>query len=260
MSSQATGTYSVSAPGATATPATAVLTDGGTINFNLTYASNLQYFGYWRDALTGSTAEIADQANLTMVDTNFIIAMDPLNAVLICDDCDVGVDASGWATRKAGIETQEANFPGTAHFMIDLGDGNADGILDFRGIAGFALPANVDWVGMECYPALGWASCQANLDALRPLLPANGGAWVFLPTETDYGPEDQLVSNAQEMYDGAKQDPAVVGMIGFVWTNTILCPPDDCTKTFATKELPNLLAKMRCISHDITGLGTPSGC
>jgi hypothetical protein len=260
VSSQPTGTYSVSAPGATATPANAVLVDGGTVTFTLTYSSNLQYFGYWRDALTGSTAEIQDQANISMVDTQLILAINPLNAVMICDDCDVGVSASQWASRKQGIETQEAMFPGTAHFMIDLGDGNADGMLDFRGIPGFALPAGVDWVGLECYPAFGWASCQANLDALKPLLPANGRAWVFIPTETDYAAESVLVSNAQDMYDGASQDPTVVGMIGFVWTNTILCPPDDCTKVFATKELPTLLAKMRCISHSITGLGAPSGC
>jgi hypothetical protein len=80
-------------------------------------------------------------------------------------------------------------------------------------------------------------------------LPVNGQAWVFVPTETEYGAENALAANAQDMFDGASHDPTVVGMIGFVWTNAILCPPADRTHVFTTKELPTLLAKMRCISH-----------
>jgi len=223
-------------------------------------ASHLAYFGYWRDALTGSAPEIQDHANISLVDDAMgNIAITPIGGVNVCDDCDVGgLSTDQWNARKAQIEATESLYPGTAHFMITLGDGNGDGHLDFQGIPGFALPAGVDWIGLECYPVLGWASCQANIDLLKPLLPGNGRFWVLVPTETEYGAEDTLIANARDMFAGSEAEPLVIGMIGFVWTNALLCPPADCTQVFATKELPALLPVMKCIGRAITQGGDPS--
>ena len=225
-------------------------------------AAPLAYFGYWRDALTGSTAEIQDHANISLVDDpagNILIT--PISGVNLCDDCDVGgLSADQWTARKAQIEASEPSYPNTQHFMITLGDGNADGHLDFQGIPGFTLPAGVDWVGLECYPVLGWASCMANIAQLEPLMPPNGKFWLLVPAETEYGSESTLVANAREMYEGAKTNPQVVGLIGFVWTNAILCPPADCTHVFATKQLPALLSEMKCIGQAITKPGSPTSC
>jgi len=138
-----------------------------------------------------------------------------------------------------------------AHLMINLADGDANGVLDFRGIPGFTLPRGVDWVGLECYT--GAANCKANMDALRPLLPANGRTWIITAGTTGYGTESYLVADAQAMYDWASIDPAVIGMLGFVWSKSILCPPD-CTHP-AVKELPLLLAKYRQLGDLITGRG-----
>src|SRR5438552_3809616 len=85
----------------------------------------LAYFGYWRDALTGSTAEIQDHANISLVDDpagNILVT--PIAGVNLCDDCDVGgLSANQWATRKSQIEATEASYPNAHHFMITLGDG-----------------------------------------------------------------------------------------------------------------------------------------
>ena len=222
-------------------------------------ARPLAYFGYWRDALTGSTAEIQDHANVSLVDDTDRIWINPLNSVIVCDDCDV-LPSSQWPARKAQVEAAVASYPSASHFLINLGDGNADGRLDFQDISGFTLPTGVDWVGLECYPRLGWAGCKANLDLLKPLMPANGRFWILMPTETEYGGEDALVANARDLYTGAKSEPLVIGMIGFVWTNAILCPPADCSHVFATKELPALLTEMKCIGRAITKPGSPTDC
>ena len=63
------------------------------------------------------------------------------------------------------------------------------------------------------------------------------------------------VSASHDLYEGAKAEPTVVGLIGFVWTNAVLCPPADCTQVFATKQLPSLLAEMKCIGQTITRPG-----
>ena len=224
-------------------------------------ARPLQYFGYWRDALTGSTAEIQDHANISLVDDTDHILLSPIGGVILCDDCDVGgLSANQWSDRKSQVEAAEASYPSASHFLINLGDGNGDGKLDFQGIPGFTLPAGVDWIGLECYPALGWTGCKANLDLLVPLLPPNGRFWILMPTETEYGNEATLVANAHELYTGAKSEPLVVGMIGFVWTNALLCPPADCAHVFATKELPALLSEMECIGRAITQPGSPLDC
>lgn len=83
---------------------------------------------------------------------------------------------------------------------------------------------------------LGWSSCAANIALLKPLMPAAGRFWVLIPAETEYG------------------------LIGFVWTNAILCPPADCTQVFATKQLPSLLSEMKCIGQAITKPGSPTSC
>jgi hypothetical protein len=225
-------------------------------------AAPLAYFGYWRDALTGSTAEIQDHANISLVDDSVgNILITPISGVNLCDDCDVGgLSTDQWATRKSQIEASETSYPSAHHFMITLGDGNGDGHLDFQGIPGFALPAGIDWVGLECYPVLGWSSCKANIEQLEPLMPSNGRFWVLIPAETEYGSEDALVANAREMYEGARAEPLVVGLIGFVWTNAILCPPADCTQVFATKQLPALASEMKCIGQAITRPGSPTSC
>ena len=105
-----------------------------------------------------------------------------------------------------------------------------------------------------------YPSAQHNIALLKPLMPANGRFWVLIPTETEYGSESTLVTNARDMYNGARAEPMVIGLIGFVWTNAILCPPADCTQVFATKQLPSLLSEMKCIGQAITKPGSPTSC
>jgi hypothetical protein len=188
----------------------------------------------------------------------------PLQAVVVRDDADAsayGYCASnpcpngiidGWNAVKAqaesdgdGIRAQHPN----AHIMINLADGDANGQLDFQTIPGFTLPRGVDWVGLECYT--GAANCQANMNVVRGLLPPGGKAWVLTAGVDTYGTQDALVTDAQAMFDWAHADQDVIGIIVFVWSNQILCPPD-CT-SLAVKQLPNLLAKYRAIGDIITG-------
>ncbi len=248
---------------------------------------SLQYFGYWRDSdLHNFVCQIQDHMNFSMtgdsqgeVDlaasygvANFGLvaptagAPPPLNVALLRDDADASAYgycasnpcpngiADGWAAIKAQIESDGDNVHATnpsAHLMINLADGDANGVLDFQGIPGFTLPRGVDWVGLECYT--GAANCQANMNVLRPLLPPGGKAWVIAAGVNSYGTESWLVSDAQAQFAWASADPDLIGMIVFVWSNAILCPPD-CT-SLAVKEMPDLLAEFRMIGDTITGRG-----
>jgi hypothetical protein len=250
------------------------------------HGGTLQYFGYWRDSeIQNTVCQHQDHSNYTMTaDGQSIVdfaatfgvanfgftaptggaSPAPLSAIVLRDDADsssYGYCASnpcpggiidGWNAIKAQVETAgdmtRAQHPG-AHLMINLADGDANGQLDFQTIPGFTLPRGVDWVGMECYT--GSANCQANMNVLRPLLPPGGRVWVLPAGTNAYGTEDYLVNDANAMYAWSNADPAVIGMIVFVWSNRILCPPD-CT-SLATHEMPNLLATYRRIGKSITG-------
>src|SRR5205823_91477 len=105
------------------------------------------------------------------------------------------------------------------------------------------------WVGLECYT--GAANCQANLNVLKPLLPAGARTWIITAGTSGFGTESYLVQDAQAMYDFARADPSVIGIIAFVWSKEILCPPD--CQALAVKQMPLLLAKYREIGDAITG-------
>ena len=260
---------------------------GGCVTCGGGGAGTLQYFGYWRDSdIQNFVCQIQDHVSFSMTsDTQGIVdaaasygvanfgllaptsgTPAPLQAVVVRDDADAaawgwcsanpcpGGIADGWAAVKAQAEaegdTLRASHP-NAHVMINLADGNADGVLDFQGIPGFTLPRGVDWVGLECYT--GATGCQANLNVLRPLLPAGSRAWVLTAATSGYGNEAWLVADAQAMYDWTKADSAVIGLMAFVWSKSILCPPD--CNALAVKEMPTLLAKYREIGDLITGRG-----
>jgi hypothetical protein len=246
----------------------------------------LQYFGYWRDSdIQNTVCQIQDHVNYSMTNdgqsiVDFAATFDvpnfgltvptggspaPVQAVVVRDDADVGAWGycgsnpcpngiiDGWNAVKAQAESDGAMIRAShpnAHIMINLGDGNADGKLDFQGIPGFTLPNGVDWIGLECYT--GAANCQANMNVLRPLLPAGARTWVITNgVAASAADESGLVADMQANFDWAHADPAVIGLIGFVWTNKILCPPD-CT-SLAVHELAGLTAKYREIGDIITG-------
>ena len=250
-------------------------------------ASTLKYFGYWRDSdLQNLVCQVQDHVNFSMTSDSQLIVdraasygvanwgftvpdggtPAPLGAIVLRDDADASAYgwcsthscpngiADGWAAVKAQAETEgdstRAMHP-NAHLMINLADGDANGKLDFQTIPGFTLPRGVDWVGLECYT--GAANCKANMDVLRPLLPANGRVWVITAGTSGFGTEAWLVADAQAMYDWTRKDPAVIGLLAFVWSKSLLCPPD-CS-TLAVKEMPLLLAKYREIGDKITGRG-----
>jgi hypothetical protein len=245
----------------------------------------LCYFGYWRDSdIQNYVCQIQDHANFSMtgdsqaeIDLAATYAVGnfgllaptkggppPLDVTVLRDDADASAYgwcamnpcpngiADGWAAVKAQIESDgdavKAQHP-NAHLMINLADGDANGALDFQTIPGFTLPRGVDWVGLECYT--GAPNCQANAKLVEPLLPPGGRLWVIAAGTNGYGTEDFLVADAQANYDWASADPAVIGMMAFVWSNTILCPPD--CMSLAVKEMPNLLAKFRQLGDQITG-------
>jgi hypothetical protein len=245
----------------------------------------LQYFGYWRDSdIHNFVCQIQDHVNYSMtgdsqseVDLaasygvpNFGLLAPtsgspaPLNVQVVRDDADVGAWGwcannpcpngiqDGWAAVKMQIESDGAAIKAAhpnAHLMINLGDGNADGKLDFQGIPGFTLPNGVDWVGLECYT--GAANCHANAVLVEPLLPPGGKIWVIMNGVGTLFTEASLVQDAQDNFNWSSQDPNAIGLIGFVWANAILCPPD-CT-SLAVKEMPDLLAKYRALGQIITG-------
>jgi hypothetical protein len=248
---------------------------------------SLDYFGYWRDSdIQNFVCQIQDHANFSMnqddqgaVDfaASFGVASFgftvptsgtpvPLGAALVRDDADASAYGwcqnhpgmcpngiqDGWAAVKAEIEAEGdrvRSMHPNAHLLINLADGDANGELDFRTIPGFTLPRGIDWVGLECYT--GAANCQANMNVLRPLLPPGARTWVISAGTNGYGSESYLVSDAQAMFDWANQDSAVIGMIAFVWSKAILCPPD--CNALAVKEMPLLLAKYRELGDRITG-------
>ncbi len=248
----------------------------------------LKYFGYWRDSdLQNFVCQLQDHANFSMTSDGQSIVDEaamygvanfgftaptkgtpaPLGAAVVRDDADVSAwgwcsmnpcpngIADGWAAVKSQIESDGATVlqqHPNAHLMINLGDGNGDGKLDFQGIPGFTLPKGIDWVGLECYT--GAADCKANFDLVKTLLPAGGRIWVLPAGETEYGTEQWLVDQMQANYDWASVAPEVIGVMVFVWSKAILCPPS-CS-ALAVKELPNLLAKCRAIGDAITGRGS----
>src|SRR4029077_3926014 len=111
--------------------------------------------------------------------------------------------------------------------------------------AGFSLPAGYDWIGMECYQ--GVADCQNKVNALKPMLPPGGRVWILpLGVASVYNSEAQLVQQAQDMYDWAKDEPAIIGFTVFVWQSNMVAPD------LAVRDLPNLKAKYREIGNLIT--------
>jgi hypothetical protein len=137
--------------------------------------------------------------------------------------------------------------------MINIVGGAPADTSGFRHMTDFVIPKGIDWIGLECYA--GAADCKAMVDQLKamPSLSSNVRFWPLLPLATNYGTEAWLVANAHATYDWAHAEPTVIGLIGFVWSKVILCPPD-CT-SLATKELPTLLSTMRTIGDAITGRG-----
>jgi len=255
--------------------------------------SGLQYFGYWRESdFDNYICQIQDHANFSMNDeslakTNYAASYGVANwgltapnggspaqlgATLLLDDadsaawgwcathpCPNGI-SDGWTGVKGEIEARfnqvQQEHPGqTVHGYINLADGNGDGLLDFQWIPNFSLPNGVDWVGLECY--MGASGCASNLDALKNKLqlPPNTNVrfWILTPANSGYGSESWLVSTAWDTYNWAKNDPLIIGMIGFVFAKTILCPPD--CNSLAVKEMPNLLDAYRQIGDLITGKG-----
>ncbi len=73
---------------------------------------------------------------------------------------------------------------------------------------------------------------------------------MLTPGETDYGTEASLVTIAQDVYEWTKQEPLILGVIGFVWTKTQLC--SGCA-TLGVKEMPTLLAKYRALGDLVSG-------
>ena len=172
------------------------------------FSSHIQYFGYYRDSDIGNhICEIQDHANFSMTADGLyeeealygisdwgVSGYSPLGAYNFKDDADV--QQEGWAAVKAEIERQIPGFMNShpnGHPYINLAG-------HFRNIPGFSLPRGLDWVGLECY--FGVADCQSMVNALRRVLPGNGRIWILIPTNTWYGNEAWLVSNAQAMYSG----------------------------------------------------------
>ncbi len=281
------GGYSIAAGAATVSPTSAVLVGGGTLTFTVAFPQ-LRYFGYWRDMdLANYACQIQDHANYSMtaevpgvVDAAASYGLPnlgvvaptnggppPVQVAFLCDDCDSSAWGwcqghacpngipDGWAAVKADVEARgaavRAQHP-NAHLMINLADGDGNGAFDFRIIPGFQLPSGVDWIGLECYQ--GAAMCQANLAALKPLLPVGARIVVLTPAANAYGDEATLVGHAQAMYDWSRTEPLVVAMMAFVWSKTQLCDPGvvPCT-ALAVHEMPTLLAKYRAIGDAITG-------
>src|SRR5215471_8052252 len=198
----------------------------------------------------------------------------PLGAALLLDDadshawnwcaehpCPNGI-ADGWNGVKAEIEAsynqvQQAHPGQTVHGYINLADGDGNGQLDFRQLPNFSLPNGVDWIGLECY--MGAAGCLDNLNALKSTLNLPPGTnvrfWILTPASAtgSTANEAALVTTAWDTYNWAKDDPLVIGMLAFVWSKTMLCPPD--CDTYGVKEMPNLLAAYRQIGDLITGRG-----
>jgi hypothetical protein len=94
------------------------------------------------------------------------------------------------------------------------------------------------------------------MNVLRPLLAPGARTWVIAAgVSPGYGTESFLVSDAQANYAWSNADPAVIGIIVFVWGKGLLCPPD-CT-SLAVKEMPTLLATCRQMGQTITGRTGP---
>jgi hypothetical protein len=232
----------------------------------------LRYFGYYRDSdiqnyiceiqdhvsfamtTTGdpafsSDAKRAQEASYGIVDWG-VTGAGALGGYLVQDDSDAAHwTADMWSTNKASLEGQVASlkssYPGV-HLMINL-DGT------FMQIPGFALPAGYDWFGIECYGRLGNAAadCKTRFDALKPLLPANGRVWILPPGETDYGDEASLVKTAQDIFAWAPTEPAIVGLMAFLWQSNAVAPAT------AVRDLPNLKSAFRQIGSAISGRNKP---
>jgi hypothetical protein len=247
-------------------------------------AQGLRYFGYWRDTYFGGNwmAETQTHGNFTMIEDGSYDSLLPSAAgygigvlltppalgdwaaaqptlsqyadriigYVLQDDADVQPD---YNVAKANVEayatTIHAAYP-NAHLYINLAG-------HFRDIPDFALPAGVDWVGLECYS--GVADCDDMVTKLTPKLPPGGRIWVMPPGETGYGDQAWLVSNAQAMYDWAVTKPVIIGMNVFVWQTEILI---DATYMgqLATRDLPDLRLTACQVARTITGRGDPNAC
>ena len=279
----APGGYALSAGAATVTPPSGTLVAGATLTFDVAYPP-LRFFGYWRDNdLQSLVCQIQDHVNFSMTDdsqgavdraasygvANFGLTAPstggpaPLGASVVRDDADAAAwgwcsqhpcpngISDGWTAVRGEIEATAAQIHAqhpNAHLLINLADGNGDHVLDFQGIPNFAIPNGIDWIGLECYFSA--AACKANLEVLRPKLPAGARVFVLTPGETDYGTEASLVTIAQDVYEWTKQEPLILGVIGFVWTKTQLC--SGCA-TLGVKEMPTLLAKYRALGDLVSG-------
>jgi hypothetical protein len=177
-----------------------------------------------------------------------------IGGFLAMDDADArNYTREMWVRAKKGLEQKRADFlpmyP-NAHFMINL-DGTFKDDREFR------LPDGYDWFGLECYGRLGMdvGACKTRFDALMRVIPANGRVWILLPTVEGYGPDSLLASNAAAIYDWARSEGRIIGLIGFVWQGELMLPFYER----GARDLPILRQVLTRIGREITGR-TQSGC